>query len=363
MSTARMRRVNEVIREVVELDILGELQVLGLIGGDRHSRRHQLLTRGPPRSTSACRIREKEKERTWKASKCAALGIQLVGGQLHMKRTPTLKFVHDDLIERRLLTASTGRGLPGVHGCGRDRRRDETARALRRDRRDAQRGDKALQRRRRRPRTACPRPPLVPRGPRTGLRGRPVRVPGREGVPRFSGRAVASWLKEVFPRAARRSRLTADRLLEACGATDQRDYLRDGMRILNIDHHHGAMRPTSTPSMSTRPAPPRSSSRSAPGSVPRRRHPVASKPACRPSSPTPVCAENTTPDPPRRGAADRGRGRGRRDVPAALYERVPEEKPGHRRALGRIDRRLQGRSMTRRGLRRGLQGHGFPTRR
>lgn len=95
-----MRRVNEVIREVVGATIGGELQDprIGFVtvtavdtSPDLRSAQVHVSVLGT----------EEEKDVTLKALRSAHGVIQgAISRQLHLKRTPTLKFVYDDSIER-----------------------------------------------------------------------------------------------------------------------------------------------------------------------------------------------------------------------------------------------------------------------
>jgi len=100
MLTARMRRVNEVMREVVGATIAGELQDprIGFVtvtavdtSPDLRSAQVHVSVLGT----------EEEKEATMKGLQAAHGVIQReISSQLHMKRTPSLNFVYDDSAER-----------------------------------------------------------------------------------------------------------------------------------------------------------------------------------------------------------------------------------------------------------------------
>ena len=100
MPTARMRRVNEVIREVVGVTIAGELQDprIGFVtvtavdtSSDLRSAKVHVSVLGS----------EDERDASLQGLRAAHGVIQrALAGQLHMKRTPTLKFVYDDSVER-----------------------------------------------------------------------------------------------------------------------------------------------------------------------------------------------------------------------------------------------------------------------
>ncbi len=100
MSTARMRRVNEVIREVVGASIAGELQDprIGFVTVTAVDTSPDLRTAQVHVSVLGS---EREREATMAGLRAAHGVIQRsLAGQLHMKRTPTLKFVYDESIER-----------------------------------------------------------------------------------------------------------------------------------------------------------------------------------------------------------------------------------------------------------------------
>ena len=100
MPTARMRRVNEVMREVVGATIGVELQDprIGFVtvtavdtSPDLRSAQVHVSVLGS----------EEEQEDTMRALRAAHGVIQAaISSQLHLKRTPTLKFVYDDSVER-----------------------------------------------------------------------------------------------------------------------------------------------------------------------------------------------------------------------------------------------------------------------
>lgn len=100
MSTARMRRVNEVIREVVGASIAGELQDprIGFVTVTA-------VDTSPDLRTAQVHVSvlgdEREREATMEGLRAAHGVIQRsLAAQLHMKRTPTLRFVYDESIER-----------------------------------------------------------------------------------------------------------------------------------------------------------------------------------------------------------------------------------------------------------------------
>ena len=100
MSSARMRRVNEVIREVVGAAIGGELQDprIGFVTVTAVDTSPDLRTASVHVSVLGS---DEEKESTMQGLRAAHGVLQrAVAGQVHMKRTPTLKFVYDDSIER-----------------------------------------------------------------------------------------------------------------------------------------------------------------------------------------------------------------------------------------------------------------------
>lgn len=100
MSTARMRRVNEVIREVVGASIAGELQDprIGFVTVTAVDTSPDLRT-----AQVHVSVLGSERERTaTMAGLRAAHGViqRSLAGQLHLKRTPTLTFVYDESVER-----------------------------------------------------------------------------------------------------------------------------------------------------------------------------------------------------------------------------------------------------------------------
>ncbi len=100
MSTARMRRVNEVIREVVGAAIAGELQDprIGFVTVTAVDTSPDLRT---ARIHVSVLGSEREREATMDGLRAAHGVIQRsLAGQLHMKRTPTLTFVYDESVER-----------------------------------------------------------------------------------------------------------------------------------------------------------------------------------------------------------------------------------------------------------------------
>lgn len=100
MPTSRMRRVNEVMREVVGATISGELQDprIGFVTVTA-------VDTSPDLRTAQVHVSvlgdEDEREETLKALRSAHGVIQrAISGQMHMKRTPTLTFVYDDTAEK-----------------------------------------------------------------------------------------------------------------------------------------------------------------------------------------------------------------------------------------------------------------------
>lgn len=100
MSTARMRRVNEVIREVVGASIAGELQDprIGFVTVTA-------VDTSPDLRTAQVHVSVLGDERQRAATMAglnAAHGViqRSLAAQLRMKRTPTLRFVYDESIER-----------------------------------------------------------------------------------------------------------------------------------------------------------------------------------------------------------------------------------------------------------------------
>jgi ribosome-binding factor A len=95
-----MRRVNEVIREVVGAAIAGELQDprIGFVTVTAVDTTPDLRTAQVYVSVLGS---EEEKDATMEGLRAAHGVIQRsIASQIHMKRTPTLKFVYDDSIER-----------------------------------------------------------------------------------------------------------------------------------------------------------------------------------------------------------------------------------------------------------------------
>ncbi len=100
MSTARMRRVNEVVREVVGVTIADQL----------HDPRIGFVTvtaveTSPDLRTAQVHVSvlgsDEEKEDTLVALRAARVVLQKeLGSQLRMKRTPKLTFHYDDSVER-----------------------------------------------------------------------------------------------------------------------------------------------------------------------------------------------------------------------------------------------------------------------
>ncbi len=100
MSTARMRRVNEVIREVVGAAIAGELQDprIGFVTVTAVDTTPDLRTALVHVSVLGS---DEEKDETMAGLQAARGLIQRsLGGQIRMKRTPTVRFAYDDSIER-----------------------------------------------------------------------------------------------------------------------------------------------------------------------------------------------------------------------------------------------------------------------
>jgi ribosome-binding factor A len=95
-----MRRVNEVMREVVGATIAGELQDprIGFVTVTAVETSPDLRTAQVHVSVLGT---EEEQEATMKALRSAHGVIQReISGQLRMKRTPTLAFVYDDTAEK-----------------------------------------------------------------------------------------------------------------------------------------------------------------------------------------------------------------------------------------------------------------------
>ncbi len=100
MAVSRMRRVNEVMREVIGSTISGELQDprIGFVtvtsvdtSPDLRRARVHVSVLGE----------EKERTDTMEALSHSANLIQRrIAEQLHMKRTPSLEFLYDESIER-----------------------------------------------------------------------------------------------------------------------------------------------------------------------------------------------------------------------------------------------------------------------
>jgi ribosome-binding factor A len=95
-----MRRVNELMREVVGATISGELQDprIGFVTVTAVETSPDLRTAQVHVSVLGS---EEEREDTMAALRSAHGVIQRsVAGQIHMKRTPTLTFVYDDTAEK-----------------------------------------------------------------------------------------------------------------------------------------------------------------------------------------------------------------------------------------------------------------------
>ena len=100
MPTARMRRVNEVMREVVGGTIGGELQDprIGFVTVTAVDTSPDLRTAQVYVSVLGT---DEEKDATMAALKASRGVIQReISSQLTMKRTPTLSFHYDDSVER-----------------------------------------------------------------------------------------------------------------------------------------------------------------------------------------------------------------------------------------------------------------------
>jgi len=100
MPASRMRRVNEVVRQVVGVAIGDELQDprIGFVTVTAVDTSSDLRTAKVHVSVLGS---EQEKEDTMAALKAARGVIQgAISSQLSMKRTPTLTFVYDDSVER-----------------------------------------------------------------------------------------------------------------------------------------------------------------------------------------------------------------------------------------------------------------------
>lgn len=100
MPTARMRRVNEVMREVVALTIAEDLQDprIGFVTVTA-------VETSPDLRSATVYVSvlggEEERDGSLAALRAAHGVIQgAVSAQLHMKRTPTVSFAYDDSIER-----------------------------------------------------------------------------------------------------------------------------------------------------------------------------------------------------------------------------------------------------------------------
>lgn len=100
MPPARMRRVNEVMRQVVGATIAGELQDprIGFVTVTAVDTSPDLRTAEVHVSVFGT---DDEKEASLKALRAAHGVIQrAISSQLHMKRTPSLSFTYDESIER-----------------------------------------------------------------------------------------------------------------------------------------------------------------------------------------------------------------------------------------------------------------------
>ena len=100
MPTARMRRVNELMREVVGATIGGELQDprIGFVTVTAVETSPDLRTAQVHVSVLGS---EQDREDTMNALRSAHGVIQrAISGQIHMKRTPTLTFHYDDTAEK-----------------------------------------------------------------------------------------------------------------------------------------------------------------------------------------------------------------------------------------------------------------------
>lgn len=100
MPTARMRRVNEVVREVVGATIGEDLQDprIGFVTVTAVDTSPDLRTAKVHVSVLGS---EQEREDTMAALKASHGVVQrAISSQLRMKRTPTLQFVYDESIER-----------------------------------------------------------------------------------------------------------------------------------------------------------------------------------------------------------------------------------------------------------------------
>ena len=121
MPTSRMRRVNGVMREVLSSAISGELQDprIGFVTVTavdtspdlRHARVHVSVLGS-----------EEEREDTLAALRSAHGVLQgAINAELHLKRTPALKFEYDDSVERadritRMLDDDEGQGAADGEG-------------------------------------------------------------------------------------------------------------------------------------------------------------------------------------------------------------------------------------------------------
>lgn len=95
-----MRRVNEVMREVIGSTISGELQDprIGFVTVTAVDTSPDLRTARVHVSVLGS---ERERERTLEALQgSASLMQRRIADQLHMKRTPSLEFHYDDSLER-----------------------------------------------------------------------------------------------------------------------------------------------------------------------------------------------------------------------------------------------------------------------
>jgi ribosome-binding factor A len=100
MSTSRMRRVNEVVREVVGVTIGEELQDprIGFVTVTAVETSSDLRTARVHVSVLGS---EQERDDTMAALKASRGVIQrALSAQVRMKRTPTLTFVYDDSVAR-----------------------------------------------------------------------------------------------------------------------------------------------------------------------------------------------------------------------------------------------------------------------
>ena len=100
MAVSRMRRVNGVMREVIGATIAGELQDprIGFVTVTAVDTSPDLRTAQVHVSVLGT---DEEKEATMGALRAAHGVIQkAISSQLRMKRTPSLRFVYDDSVER-----------------------------------------------------------------------------------------------------------------------------------------------------------------------------------------------------------------------------------------------------------------------